>query len=286
MSLFHRRTLHALATLPFKETDGVGTFLSPKALQLITSIQRDNIDLLNKTVQGTPLEHLSVYELLERVHRDSSKSDLYSIASQIWNTDFFLQSLSPHPTQMTPRLVQVIESQYGSLDRFKQIFLSYGKSLIGSGWIWWGRAYHYGAPDDSTKFSVTFNTGSPIYENVYPSVFSNISKTPYAKLSPSGGPAKNSLFSNFSFPDFLDATTAKKEIATLTNQIPPPSSTIAKIDPIDARLPKDANGLPVFGVSVWEHAYLLDYGNDRSTYIDRYWDHINWNRVASMLNLY
>ena len=32
---------------------------------------------------------------------------------------------------------------------------------------------------------------------------------------------------------------------------------------------------------VWEHSYYLDYKNDRGTYVDKWWDLVNWEDVSA-----
>jgi len=32
-------------------------------------------------------------------------------------------------------------------------------------------------------------------------------------------------------------------------------------------------------LDMWEHAYYLDYKNDKGKYIEKFWNHINWNKI-------
>src|SRR5690606_16692821 len=37
-------------------------------------------------------------------------------------------------------------------------------------------------------------------------------------------------------------------------------------------------------IDVWEHAYYLDYQNDRGKYVDSFWSIVNWDDVAARLD--
>ena len=37
--------------------------------------------------------------------------------------------------------------------------------------------------------------------------------------------------------------------------------------------------IPIFGIDVWEHAYYLNYQNERGSYVDNVLDLINWEQV-------
>ena len=42
---------------------------------------------------------------------------------------------------------------------------------------------------------------------------------------------------------------------------------------------------PILGCDVWEHAYYIDYRNNRKAYLENFWKVINWNVVAKNLGL-
>lgn len=51
----------------------------------------------------------------------------------------------------------------------------------------------------------------------------------------------------------------------------------------DAQTPAGTNLTPLLTLDVWEHAYYLDFKNDRGGFIDGFWSHVNWQFVEESL---
>ena len=57
-------------------------------------------------------------------------------------------------------------------------------------------------------------------------------------------------------------------------------STANQDNPLMGKAIAGAEGTPILGVDVWEHAYYLKYQNKRGDYLKAFWNVVNWNEVA------
>ncbi len=57
------------------------------------------------------------------------------------------------------------------------------------------------------------------------------------------------------------------------------TSTANQDNPCMTILPLEAQGIPLLGLDVWEHAYYLLYQNSRLDYITAFWNLIHWERI-------
>ena len=46
-----------------------------------------------------------------------------------------------------------------------------------------------------------------------------------------------------------------------------------------------AGNTPLLGLSMWEHAYVLDYGDDKQAYVDAFWKCVDWRFVGSVARM-
>jgi len=55
------------------------------------------------------------------------------------------------------------------------------------------------------------------------------------------------------------------------------------VSTINAGNPMTEGKKPLLVCDVWEHAYYIDYRNARSSYVEKFWNLVNWDFVASNL---
>jgi Fe-Mn family superoxide dismutase len=95
------------------------------------------VEKLNKLIRGTEFEKASLEQIIQGACGREDAASIFNNAGQVWNHDFFWESLKPQGGgQPTGALQHAIESAFGSFDSFRDQFVKSATNHFGSGWTW------------------------------------------------------------------------------------------------------------------------------------------------------
>lgn len=94
------------------------------------------VEKLNKLISGTEFETMTLEEIIINAHKKNEHLDIYHNAAQVWNHNFYWQSLNPDGGEPNKKLLEKIEETFGSYNDFKDIFKQKAMEQFGSGWAW------------------------------------------------------------------------------------------------------------------------------------------------------
>jgi len=89
----------------------------------------------NNLVGGTPMDNMSIEEVIASTAGDSSKAGIFNNGAQAWNHSFYWNSLSPAGGGIpTGELGDAITRDFGSFDKFCDELKNAAATQFGSGW--------------------------------------------------------------------------------------------------------------------------------------------------------
>jgi Fe-Mn family superoxide dismutase len=98
---------------------------------------------LNELVAGTPYAESDLETILKATAKakesgaDAKTKKIFNNAAQVWNHDFFWESLAPNGGGTPPEpVLKRLESSFGSFDNFRDNFVEAAVDQFGSGWAW------------------------------------------------------------------------------------------------------------------------------------------------------
>ena len=90
------------------------------------------VNKLNALIPGTPYESMG----LEEIIKNAPAGPVFNNAAQVFNHDFYWKGLSATPGEPSARLADRITQRFGSMEAFRETFLSAAAAQFGSGWTW------------------------------------------------------------------------------------------------------------------------------------------------------
>ncbi|WOL09195.1 superoxide dismutase [Canna indica] len=128
---------YGLTSPPYK-LDALEPYLSRRTLELHWGgIHRGYVDKLNEQIAKSTLYGCTMEELIKTTFNNGNPLPEYNNAAEIWNHDFFWESMQPNGGKLPPgSLLQQIEKDFGSYSNFRDEFVQSAMKLFGSGWVW------------------------------------------------------------------------------------------------------------------------------------------------------
>lgn len=111
------------------------------------------VNKLNGLINGTELEN----KTLEEIIIQTTDQATYNNAAQVFNHTFYWNCMSPEKQKPTEKVAELLNKQFGSIEKFKEQFISAGTGLFGSGWVWLVQNQ-----DGSIAIKKTPNAGCPL----------------------------------------------------------------------------------------------------------------------------
>jgi superoxide dismutase, Fe-Mn family len=125
-----------LAPLPFAE-DALEPLISARTLRFHHGKHHQTyVDTLNTLVAGTPFEGESLEAIISATDGDVAQAKIFNNAAQVWNHDFYWQSLSPHQQTPAGELAAAITRDFGSLAQCEAALAKAAIDQFGTGWGW------------------------------------------------------------------------------------------------------------------------------------------------------
>ena len=126
-----------LPSLPYAN-DALAPYMSSETLDFHHGKHHQTyVTNLNNLLKDHELQNSSLEDIVVKSSKDASMAGIFNNAGQHWNHILFWQCMKPNgggsiPSELEGRL----NSDFGSVEQFKEAFIQAGTTQFGSGWAW------------------------------------------------------------------------------------------------------------------------------------------------------
>lgn len=96
-------------------------------------------DQVAKLTEGTNFAEASLEEIMLKTYKDKANINnptLFNNAAQVWNHNFYWNSMKPNAGKPSLALMDKINQSFGDFDKFKKAFADASITTFGTGWSW------------------------------------------------------------------------------------------------------------------------------------------------------
>ena len=126
-----------LPSLPYAN-DALAPYMSSETLDFHHGKHHQTyVTNLNNLLKDHELQSSSLEDIVVKTSKDASMAGIFNNAGQHWNHILFWRCMKPNgggsiPSELEGRL----NSDFGSVEQFKEAFIQAGTTQFGSGWAW------------------------------------------------------------------------------------------------------------------------------------------------------
>jgi Fe-Mn family superoxide dismutase len=127
-----------LKPLPFAK-DSLGPTMSARTLEHHHEKHHATyVKKLNDFIAGTSFDNQSLEEIIRATAKGEGKEKkIFNNAAQVWNHDFFWESIAPNGGSTPPEpVLNRLNNDFGSFENFREKFVNAAVDQFGSGWAW------------------------------------------------------------------------------------------------------------------------------------------------------
>lgn len=152
-----------LPALPFAK-DALAPHISDQTLDFHHGKHHNAyVTNLNKLIEGTALASETLENIIKKTANDPGSAGTFNNAAQVWNHNFYWQSLQPDGGGLpSGAIAEKISADFGNYITFTEQFKSAGLTQFGSGWVW------LVLKNNKLEVIKTSNADTPVAHNIKP----------------------------------------------------------------------------------------------------------------------
>lgn len=150
-----------LPELPYSK-DALEPHISSKTLEFHHGKHHNAyVTNINKLIAGTPMENLSLEDIILKSAKDPVMTGIFNNSAQVWNHTFYWNCMKKNGGgKPSGKLAAEIDKAFGSFEKFMEEIKNAAATQFGSGWAWLVKE------GDTLKIMKTSNADTPMVHGV------------------------------------------------------------------------------------------------------------------------